>query len=80
MDTKKYVQLVKRVFNTEDGIKLLKYMRENVKEVYNDKPNVVYYNLGKFDLIQQLLDITKISDFEVERLTLRKNREDEFDE
>ena len=52
-------RLVHRVFNTADGKQVLNWLEAQYqgRKLYNDNPNKTIYNVGQFDLVQDLKNI-----------------------
>ena len=63
MDSKEIVSLTRDVFSVEPGKTLLnELIKELETELFDPNPNVVYYRIGKLDLVRRLSSITNNSD------------------
>lgn len=60
MNEKETAILFKRVFNTDDGKKLLEYMALNngvfTASIYSDNPHRLYFKEGRRSVILEILD------------------------
>ena len=60
-ENKKAINLFKKVFNTEDGEKVLEYLEKYVKKPTDlNNPNANYYRDGGIDLINFINKIRKM--------------------
>lgn len=60
-ENKKAISLFKKVFNTEDGDKVLEYLEKYVKKPTDlNNPNANYYRDGGIDVINFINKIRKI--------------------
>lgn len=60
-ENKKAISLFKKVFNTEDGEKVLEYLEKYVKKPTDlNNPNANYYRDGGIDLINFINKIRKM--------------------
>jgi hypothetical protein len=75
---KDFVGAIKAVLETESGQKLFRYLKEdyvNQKSVANDT-HLTYYNLGKKDLVQDLLLASDLKEEELQKVNIIQHYND----
>lgn len=70
------IKLIKRVFTSDDGKKLLDALSATFVEVelFNRDPIEMSKNVGKHDLVQDLMNNVKMSDHELTALVKEEQR------
>lgn len=73
----KRLRHLRELLNTHDGKQLLKYLHEDYvrpKVMCND-PNLVFYELGKKELVEDLFEISRISTDELDQIHIVEDSE-----
>lgn len=75
---KKFQDIAKRLFNTPEGMELLAYLKRDILDCspLAEDTYLVYYNIGKQDLVRGFVDLvenkevlSEISTFEYDPMT-----------